>query len=195
MLLAAAVVILQHLHKPITTERSIIPSSAMQSITTDSRTFCDDAGGGDAEGAGRPTLLLCHTPPPRGCGATTAGSSTGIQIQTLDAEGADYNPSVGVGSGSIGDKVAGVSFTMDPADRLAGKTGCTAYLQFTPSAGGALAGSQIFHFGDEFLSKFDIHQAHQHRLAVGVPSAVQCTQLFLIFHWCSATRVQFFLDV
>ena len=139
MLVAAAVVILQHLHKPITTERSIIPSSAINSITTDSRTFCDDAGGGDAEGAGRPTPLLCHTPPPRGCGATTAGSSTGIQIQTLDAEGADYNPSVGVGSGSIGDKVAGVSFTMDPADRLAGKTGCTAYLQFTPSAGGALS--------------------------------------------------------
>ena len=49
MLVAAAVVILQHLHKPITTERSIIPPSATQSITTDSRTFCDDAGGGDQQ--------------------------------------------------------------------------------------------------------------------------------------------------
>ena len=67
-MVAAAVVILQRLHKPITTERSIVPPSAMQFIKTDPRTFCDDAGGGDAESAGRPTPLLCHKPPPRGCG-------------------------------------------------------------------------------------------------------------------------------
>jgi hypothetical protein len=67
-----------------------------------------------------------------------AGSDTGLQVQTLDGDGADYNVSPGFASGSVGDVVLNPSFSMDNTDRVVALVTASAKLMFQTSAGGGL---------------------------------------------------------
>ena len=70
--------------------------------------------------------------------SATAGSSTGMTVQTLDGDGADYNACPGFATGAIGNVVLSPSFFITDSARLVGTVVTGAVLKFTTSAGGQL---------------------------------------------------------